>query len=233
MWATVVFQVCSVSWLTTARAPCAVDKASGCDGIDFSTYRFRGNHWRGMKRGIRYIWTALVLALLLAERAISQTADIGWPEAVSRLAGERSRAEICVALLKGHGNEAQIAHGRLAYGNAKADFDSVIAGLETALAQSATPISFSNLNAALERGASGRGELCKSVADLLPNTSGQKSILADIVKSAIVPPIKALSDAVSAIYNNYRQDNVLTRKSIQTQLEAARWPDFAKVEAVQ
>lgn len=185
-----------------------------------------------MKWGIGYIWTALVLALLMAGRAVSQTADIGWPEAVSRLAGERSRAEICVALLKGHGNETQIAHGRLAYGDAKADFDSVIAGLVTALAQSATPESFSNLNAALERGASGRGELCKSVADLLPNTSGHKNILTDIVKSAIGAPIKSLSDAVSAIYNNYRQDNALTRKSIQTQLEAARWPDFAKVEAV-
>jgi hypothetical protein len=172
------------------------------------------------------------MALPMAGRAISQPADIGWPEAVSRLAGERSRAEICVGLLKGHGNEAQIAHGRLAYGNAKADFDSVIAGLETALAQSAAPVSFSNLTAALERGASGRGTLCKSVADLLPNTSGHKNILTDIVKSAIVPPIKALSDAVSALYNNYRQDDVLTRKSIQTQLEAARWPDFAKVEAV-
>jgi hypothetical protein len=207
-----------------------VDKAGGCGWMAHQLSAF---HRRGMNRGIPYVSTVLVLALLTAGRASSQTGDIGWPEAVSRLAGERSRAEICAALLKGHGNDAQISHGRLAYGNAKADFDSVIAGLETALAQSATPVSFSNLNTVLERGASGRGELCKSVADLLPNTSGHKNILTDIIKSAIAPPIKALSDAVSTLYNNYRQDDILTRKSIQTQLEAARWPDFAKVEAVQ
>jgi len=168
---------------------------------------------------------------MLAVPAICQTADIGWTDAVGRLAGERSRAELCVGLLKGHGDEDQIAHGRFAYGKAKADFDGVIAGLETALAQSATPESLSSLHAALERGASGLEEFCESVGNLLPKTSGQKNVLADIVKQAIGPLIKSLSDAVGAIYNNHRQDDALTRRSIQTQLEAARWPDFAKVEA--
>jgi hypothetical protein len=186
-----------------------------------------------MKWGSGCIWTALALFTLVlsAGPATCQTPGIGWPEAVGRLAGERSRAEVCVALLKGHGDEAQIARGQLAYGKSKADFDGVIAGLETALAQRATPESLSSLNAALERGASGLEEFCKSVGDLLPNTSGQKNVLVDIVKQAIEPVIKSLSDAVSALYNNHRQDDALTRKTIQTQLEAARWPDFAKVEA--
>jgi len=186
-----------------------------------------------MKWGIRYICTALALLTLVisAGPAICQTAAIGWPEAVGRLAGERSRAEVCVALLKGHGDPAQIARGQLAYGKSKSEFDGVIAGLETALAQRAAPESLSALNAALERGASGLEEFCKSVSDLLPNTAGQKNVIVDIVKQAIEPVVKSLSDAVGALYNNHRQDDALTRKTIQTQLEAARWPDFTKVEA--
>ena len=184
-----------------------------------------------MKQGIGCIWTPLAL-LILAGPAICQAVDIGWPEAMGRLAAERTRAEICVALLKGHGNEAQITRGQLDYSKAKADFDGVIAGLVTALAERGTPESLPTLNVALERGASGLEEFCKSVSDLLPNTSGQKNVLVDIAKVAIEPLVKSLSGAVSALYNNRRQDDVLTRRTIQTQLEAARWPDFAKVDAM-
>jgi hypothetical protein len=183
-----------------------------------------------MKCGIRYIW-ALIALFVLAGPAVCQTVSIGWPEAVGRLAGERSRAEFCVALLKGHGDEGQIARSQFAYGKAKADFDGVIAGLETALALRASPESLSSLHDALQRGASSLEEVCKSVGDLLPDTSGQKNVLVNIVKQAIEPLLKSLSEAVSALYNNHRQDDALTRRTIQTQLEAARWPDFAKVEA--
>ena len=40
-----------------------------------------------------------------------------------------------------------------------------------------------------------------------------------ILKGAIEQLYKPLSDAVAALYNNYRTDNELTRKTIQTQLE--------------
>ena len=51
------------------------------------------------------------------------------------------------------------------------------------------------------------------------------------MKGAIEQLLKPLSEAVAALYNNYRMDNELTRKTIQTQLEAARWPDFAGVKS--
>ena len=51
------------------------------------------------------------------------------------------------------------------------------------------------------------------------------------MKGAIEQLQKPLTDAVVALYNNFRADNELTRKAIQTQLEAARWPDFAEVKA--
>jgi hypothetical protein len=165
--------------------------------------------------------------------ALGQAAGVGWPEAVSRLAEERSRAGLCVAALKRHGNREQIAQGQLAYGTAKADFDGVIAGLVTALAEGGNPESLPSLDAKLAHGATGLGQFCKSVRDIVPNVSGQKGVLDKIVEVAIEPVIKALSEGVAALYNNHRKDDLLTRQTIQTQLEAAKWPDFGKVEATQ
>jgi hypothetical protein len=176
------------------------------------------------------VW-ALFLLVVCAVPALGQGGGIGWPEAVSRLAEERTNAEICVASLKAYGDKEQIARGRLAYGTAKADFDGVIAGLVTALAAGGNPESLPSLDAKLERGASGLGEFCTAVAGLLPNASGQKGILDEMVKAAVEPVIKALSEGVAVLYNSNRTDDALTRQTIQTQLEAAKWPDFANVEA--
>jgi len=162
---------------------------------------------------------------------ISRAQDVGWPEAVARLAQTRSKAEACVALLKGNGNDAQIARGRLDYGSAKADIDSVIAGLETALAEGGKPESLPSLQGRLEHGTTALADFCDGVTALLPKTEGQKGFLVDIAKAAIEALIKPLSDGVAALYNNHRQDDALTRLTIKTQLEAAKWPDFAEVKA--
>jgi hypothetical protein len=173
------------------------------------------------------------LALLVTFGGIGHAAGIGWPEAVGRLAGERSKAEICVAMLKGHGNKQQVSHGRLVYGIAKSDFDAVIAGLRTALAESGNPESLPSLEAELERGDAGLRAFCRSVDDLLPASSGGKNVLVDMVKEAVEPLVKPLSEAVSTIYTNFRSDKAATRLTIRTQLEAAKWPDFDEVKAAQ
>jgi hypothetical protein len=147
---------------------------------------------------------ALPVLLGWAAPVLGQTAHIGWPEAVSRLAEERSKAEICVASLKGHGSQEQIAQGRLAYGTAKADFDGVIAGLITALAEGENPKSLPTLDAKLTKGATSLGQFCKSANDLVPKGSGQKGVLDDLVKAAVGPVIKALSDGVAALYTDHR-----------------------------
>ena len=103
----------------------------------------------------------------------------------------------------------------------------------TALAEGKTPEKLPTLEARLERGASGLQEFCKTAADLVPSASGQKGVLDAMVKAAVEPVIKALSDGVAALYNDHRKDDALTRQTIQTQLEAAKWPDFGEVEAVQ
>jgi len=45
--------------------------------------------------------------------------------------------------------------------------------------------------------------------------------------------IKPLLEAVSTIYNDFRKEKAMIRATIQTQLEAARWPEFDEVKAVQ
>jgi len=183
-----------------------------------------------MRRGTRHIWTTLALLMAIAP-GVGRAADIGWPEAVGRLAGERSKAETCAALLKGSGDQQQIFRGELAYGEAKANFDAVIAELITALTEGGAPKSLPSLETDLEHGAAGLGNFCKTVSDLLPTASGRKGVLADIAKGAVEPVIKTLSEGVAALYNNHRKDDALTIETIKTQLEATKWPNFAEVKA--
>jgi hypothetical protein len=177
-----------------------------------------------MMRDLMRIGT-LVLLLACVAPGTSQAKGIGWPEAVDRLARERSNAETCLALLKGYGNKEQIARLRLAYGEAKADFDAVIAGLVTALAGGGNPESLPKLETELVRGESGLRAFCDSVDDVVPS----KGFLDEVVKAAAEPVINAVSEGVAAIYNNYRKDDAETRHAIQIKLEAAKWPEYGEV----
>ena len=181
-------------------------------------------------------FSALLPLLALTGPVIAQPAAISWPDAVGKIAGERARAETCVALMKKYGDDTQKARGEITYTNAKADFDAVIAELITALSTGQTPANLPSLQAKLSGGVSGRVEFCGTVSDLLPKAAGQKekSVMIDIVK--IIPfeqLLKMLSEGVSALYTNHRTDEALTRRTIQTQLEAARWPAFSEVKAAQ
>jgi hypothetical protein len=178
-----------------------------------------------------HIWILIVL-LGYVQPVLGQTASIRWPEAVSRLAEERSKAVLCVATLRRYGNQEQIAQGQLIYGRAKVNFDGVIAGLVIALAEGGNPESLPSLDGKLADDATSLAQFCKSASDLVPNASGQKGILDAMVKAAVEPVINALSEGVAALYDNSRKDDALTRQTIQTQLEAAKWPDFGSVEAV-
>ncbi len=85
-----------------------------------------------------------------------------------------------------------------------------------------------------ETGVSALLEFSNMVSDLLPDTPGQKDIMGELAKIIpIEPMLKMLSEGVSALYGNHRNDDTLTRRTIQTQLEAARWPTFSEVKAAQ
>ena len=159
--------------------------------------------------------------------------NMSWSEAIMPLAGARAQAESCVALLKRYGSEAQIARGELAYTKAKSDSDAAIAGLITALATGDAPGSLPFLQTRVTSSVTNLAEFSNWVNDIISASipSGQRDVSTAIAKILGVEPlVKAISDGVAALYNNHRSDNALTRSIIQTQLEAARWPDFAKVE---
>jgi hypothetical protein len=171
-------------------------------------------------------WLLISLAVCVMVTAL-HAQEINWQEAVARLAGERTLAERCVALLKEYaGNDrATLARGSLAYDDAKAEYDGVIAGLVVALARKGQPESLPDLQARLQRGFDRREAFCRSVEPLVPKPQGEKGPIADIVGGAVKPVI----DALVAIWSRTRDDDALMRKTIETQLEATSWLAFDKV----
>lgn len=158
---------------------------------------------------------------------MTQSKPIGWQEAVARLTGERERAETCAALLKKHGSDAQVSRGALGYGEAKAEFDAVIAGLIAALAEGKKPKSLPDLQARLERGVKAREAFCTEVVSLVKPAEGEKSGLTDLLGGGKV--LTALIDAVKELVLRWVDEKALTRKTIEAQLKAAKWPDFSAI----
>ena len=158
-------------------------------------------------------------------------AEMTWAEAVAQVASTRTKAETSAAILKRFGDSGHVARGQLIYCDAKAEADAVIAGLIVAVSAKGVPESLPSLQDRVERAVTGLAQLRKLAESQLPELEGRKDFnVGDILKGAIEQLLKPLSDAVAALYNNHRTDNELTRKTIQTQLEAARWPDFAEVK---
>src|SRR5262249_18000783 len=127
--------------------------------------------------------------MAISEEGTPTAADIGWQEAVARLAHERTLAVTCAALLKKHGDASAIDRGALAY--AKAEYDAIVAGLVVALARRDKPSSLPDMEARLRHGFGKRMVFCENVQQLLPPTTGQKSLIADIVKGAVGPVVDA------------------------------------------
>jgi hypothetical protein len=165
-------------------------------------------------------WLLLLLAVGTVGTAL-RAQEISWQEAVARLARERTMAETCVALLTQYGDQASQARGSITYGEAKAEYDGVIAGLVVALTRKGRPESLPDLQDRPQRGFDKREAFCRSVEPLMPKGHVEKGPIADIVSGAVKP----LTDA---IWSRTRDDDALMRKTIQTQVEATSWPSFDK-----
>jgi hypothetical protein len=174
-------------------------------------------------RGLRGTITLLGVCAI----SVAFAEDIGWQEAVARLAYERTKAETCVKELKKYGDAAAKSRGEDAYDTAKAEYDAIISGLTVALAKKDEPVSLPDLEARLQRGFEARETFCRSVQALAPSSAGQKGLgpIADFVGGIAGPVI----DAIKAIYFRGKDDDALMRKTIQTQLEATSWPAFASI----
>ena len=152
---------------------------------------------------------------------------IEWQDAVAVLARERAQAVDAARIVKKHAAPAESDRLSLVYGEAKAEYDGVIGGLVVALARKKPPEALADLEERLQRGFAKREEFCKAAAALLPAPKlGEKGLIEDIVKALIEPVVTAVKE----IYLRSKDDDALMRKTIETRLQGALWPDFAKVD---
>ena len=152
--------------------------------------------------------------------------SIGWQEAITRLAGEKTRAETAAGLIKRLGDAAAVTKAELGYGEAKAEIDAVIAGLGVALADGRRPASQPDLEASLARAEVTRRELGRTATALAQARPGTKSLVVDL----LVAVLPALVEAVASLAEACLGQDRLRRESIRTQLEAQRWRDFSALD---
>ena len=103
------------------------------------------------RQNLRRFRLPLAAALAVFIGAAPLAAEIGWQEAVARLAYERTKAETCVKELNKYGDKAAISRGEDGYNDAKAEYDAIVRGLTVALARKGEPASLPDLEARLQR----------------------------------------------------------------------------------
>jgi hypothetical protein len=178
----------------------------------------------------------LMVVLICPFAAMAQNAGnptMSWPDATAQLIQFKTTSETCISIIKQFGNTAQKAHARLDYGEAEARANAIVSGLEIALYNSGDMKDLQALQTDLTFISTEVVQSCGIASGMIPADPGHKGVADDIAKAAIEPLIKAVSDGISALYKNHRADKDLIKKTIQTQLEAAKWQDFDKVTAGQ
>jgi hypothetical protein len=158
---------------------------------------------------------------------LAQTTPLGWPEVVALLTKARTQATTCVEVLKSSGDKAALASARLTYGMAEGEMDGVIAGLTTALVEGGDPDRLPTVRTSLETAGKGLKEICDAaVKTVTPNTKG---VWEEVAKGAVEPLIKAISDALGAVWTRHVEKEKLELETKRSQLEAAKWPKFSDI----
>jgi hypothetical protein len=122
-------------------------------------------------------WLCLRFLVAVTAGTPLHAQDINWQEAVARLARERTHAETCASVLKKYGDPAAKDHGSVEYGEAKAEYDGIIAGLGVALARKEQPASLSDLQSRLQRGFEKREAFCQSARLCRPKARARGALL--------------------------------------------------------
>lgn len=153
-------------------------------------------------------------------------AQVEWREAVARINAERSKIVGCAAQLRATGTDAQQKAGAAAYAKAKAVMDGVLDDIVAALSGNAATVDAKAIEARLQAGMSARIEFCKTAEANAPK-GGEKQIFQDVYTDTLKPTM----DAVLSLFGR-RTAPASERKTVTTQLEAARWPEYASVPPV-
>jgi hypothetical protein len=162
---------------------------------------------------------------------MADDAAIGWQEATARLTAEKGRAETAAKLVKRFGDARDQAMGELAYAEGKAATDALLAGLTVALAGGEAPESLESLQARLAQAVNARDTLTDMARRLIDAGGGFKAVEWAAVLDVATNLLPTLKAAVVALWNRREERDALLRQTITTQLDAARWADFASLEA--
>ena len=157
---------------------------------------------------------------------MTQEAEIGWQGAVAALTAERGRAVAAAGLIQRLGGESDKATTELTYGEGKAEADAVVSSLVVALEQGKGASDLASLETRLAKVVAARQALAERAWALVGDQAGEKGVLVDLLSDAL----PYLLTAVGALWTQIAARDALTRKTIATQLEAARWPLFAEIE---
>ena len=166
---------------------------------------------------------AAVLAVCMISAAFAE--EIGWQEAVARLAYERTKAETCVKELKKYGDKAAISRGEDAYNDAKAEYDAIVQRLDHRAGEerrAGEPARSRSSDAAGLRRA--RGVLQERSA---AHSVNRRATIADHGHRRRLSRARDRRDQGDLLRK--QDDDALMRKTIETQLEATSWPAFASI----
>jgi hypothetical protein len=164
------------------------------------------------------------MALAAAGARAQQQQDIGWPEAVARLAAERQRAVTCAGLARALPRVDATAPLGAAYDEARAEIDGVVAGLAVALAQGsgrgAPGAALPDLERRLEAGFARREAFCRRVLDLSPPAPpGQRGVLGDL--ALVHKSADGRGSAPVAVFQTVRCDTGIPSLVIRLSTEQA------------
>lgn len=175
---------------------------------------------------------AILVTLLFTAPPASAQQKIDWPQATADLNNLRPKAVTCAGLIKHYGSHGENAQAALTYADGKSEIDAVISGLTVALTPSGKSADLPSLQSHLTVAKADLESLCSVAEHVVPQDTGGKGVIDEIAKAAIEPLVSAISKGVAALYTDHRSDTDLTRKTIISQLEGARWPDFSSIATV-
>jgi hypothetical protein len=159
----------------------------------------------------------------------SPAAALDWPEVINQLAAGKQQAVVCVGLLKSRVDKSALDGLKLDYGLAKGKIDGVIAGLKEVVAEGGKPERLSSVENSLASAGATLEQICAAARKTAaPNTKG---VWDEIAGHAIEPLVKAIADGIGGLWSWKRDSDALIRKTRESQLESAQWPDFADISA--
>jgi hypothetical protein len=184
--------------------------------------------------GVALLGLVACAALLLSPSLAAIPQQAGWPQAVDRLAREKTLAEACAVVLKTFADGAPMARvqGERLYARARADMDGLVRLFIVDLASERPLADSSELQHRLEAVVAQRRALCRhveaAVGAALREQAGHAEA-ADLLSQGSGDSERFLIDEAVQISRAYRLADQAGRAAIVARIEAARWLPYPEI----